>query len=212
MADWNIKFHKVISLGPACETTYYIRRLIDQDEAYVFDWVIAPPMQVAKAIQSDFSDFIMRDGLEYCSGEAIGHPYINDSILGIEFHHDFRNDADFMDSYESVAKKYAFLIERFREVCTCGKSILFVQQHATETEARALDAAITARFPNLTYRLLVLDIAPQWPGDGRVRAVAINYEGSTWDERFPVWRDFLRDLLSESFSAGFLRLRVEPVT
>jgi len=210
MLDWNLNFHKVISLGPACETTYYIRRLIEQDEAYVFDWVIAPPMQVAKAIENDFSDFIQREGLEYRSGEAIGHPYINDSVLGIEFHHDFRNDADFMDTYEDVAKKYAFLIERFREVCTCGKPILFVQQHATETQARALDAAINARFPDLTYRLLVLDIAPEWPGEGRVRVAAINYEGDTWDKRFPVWRDFLGDLLKTSFDAGSLTLRSEP--
>lgn len=208
MTKIDLPFNKVISLGPSCETTYHIRSIVDQEEAYVFDWVIAQPLNVARAISNDFSDFIKPDGLTFNPGIEAGHPYIVDELLGIEFHHDFRNDQQFMETFPDVREKYSFLINRFRNVCLEDKPVLFVQQHATEQEAKAIEAALDKRFPTLEYRLLIVSFSQGWSGASKVIPVAIEYASGSWDARYPAWNRLLSDVLDRSFESGSLRRKM----
>jgi hypothetical protein len=207
------EYKKVISLGPSCETALQIREVIDQDEAYVFDWVIAPPGVVAAVLEEDFSTLLYPDNLSFVPrGDGVENAHVYDTGSGLEFHHDFRNAPEFMEGYENAAGKYAFLINRFRSRMSDGP-ILFIQHQADHANAQRLESAIATRYPNLPFRLLVIGTAGvphDWPAEGgeaRLFRVDIPGSGHTWQERTPQWRAVLVPILKQSFASGLLVLR-----
>ena len=206
-----MKFDKVISLGPACETAWQIRQIVDQPEAYVFDWVIASASSVAKAISTDFSAIVHSGQLSLKNVDSGDHPYVLDAATGIEYHHDFRNDADFIATLPNVQQKYNFLKDRMRRLLASDKTILFVHHKGTPDDARILEAAIFERFPTLNFNLLELGIGGKEEPprrEGRLILARIEGRGSSWQDRMPEWENVIEAILADSFDKTLTR--VEP--
>lgn len=202
-------FDKVMSLGPSCETAWQIRQIVDQPEAYVFDWVIAAPASVARAISNDFSEIVQAGQLSLRNLDNGDHPYVLDAATGIEYHHDFRNDTDFLATLPDVQSKYNFLIDRMRSVLSSNTQVLFVHQLGTLDDAKLLETAIAGRFVNLRFKLLEISFGgPPAPPieEGRLILANIDGAGSTWQERAPAWKRLLEDLLLDSLGRTLRRV------
>ncbi len=207
-----LSFSKVISLGPSCETAYQIRQIVEQEEAYVFDWVIASARSVAQAVGSDFSGFIHPEALSLEGLTNADHPYILDRVSGIEFHHDFANDHDFINGLADVQAKFNYLINRMRSTLSSDIAVLFIHHLGSDVDAVHLRDAIVARFPKLKFRLLELTIgsATDLSFDDEIVFGNIPGYGTTWQERTVQWEAVLDKLLRNSY--GHTLIRRDPAT
>ncbi len=199
------RFSKVISLGPSCETAYQLRQIVEQEEAYVFDWVIAQAGSVARAIATDFSEIVRARNLSLSGNPS--HPFVVDALTHIEFHHDFRNDDTFLETLPDVQQKYDYLIARTRKLLRSDAAILFIHQNGTRDDARHLEAVIADRYPALDFELLELVCGgdPRIEREGRLVFASIPGYGSNWQERTPQWSLVFDDLLGDSYGASLTR-------
>lgn len=196
-----MQFNKVISLGPSCETAYQIRQIVEQEEAYVFDWMIASTPSVVRALSNQFGELVRADGLSLRTQSGTGHGYVADSITGMEFHHDFRNDETFLETLEDVQAKYAYLSSRMLALMRSDSAVLFVHAQGSQDEARLLDSVIAEHYPTLSYRLLELAIGSMtsFERDGRLIFANISGDGTTWQERTPQWAIVFDQLIADSY-------------
>ena len=195
-------YHKVISLGPNCQTAFQIRQLIEQEEAYPFDWVIASPSAVVKAVETKFQKFVNPDGLVLrSSGAPESHPYVYDKVSDIEFHHDFENSENFMNSVEHVKSKYKFLTSRMLRQLQAREPILFVHHTGQWQDAMEFAQAISANFPQLPFDVLDVAISKSKvkARHGNVIRMSIDGSGETWQDRTPQWAEVFDDILADSF-------------
>lgn len=149
-------FHKVLSLGMACDTAFQIRRNFAQTEAYPFDWWITPYDGLRELIAGDFAGLLSEENLER-SGQ-----YVVDHRFGLAMMHDFENLERFRDTLDAVRAKYRRRISRWLALFTNPVSVLFVrgQQYADdsvigESKARALLALLRDKYPKAQVHLLV---------------------------------------------------------
>lgn len=196
-----VDFQKVISLGPSCETAWQIRQVVDQPEAYVFDWVIAPASSVAQAIRTDYAKIVEPDRLVFKSDAGLDHPYVLDTATNIEYHHDFRNEPDFMETYENVKGKYDYLIDRMRKTLD-RSAVLFVHVADDRAEAETLRDAIVDRYPELSFKILSVEIKGReldLVEEGDIIRANIPGRGTTWQDRAGEWASIIKAALGNSF-------------
>jgi hypothetical protein len=193
-------FNKVVSLGPDCQTAYQIRQVINQEEAYLFDWVIAPASVVSRAFENLFSEIIASSGLMLKEAQA-DRNFIYDSKSGIEYHHDFRNDHNFLESFDEVKSKYEFIKSRMIALLRSDAAVLFVHHEGTDEEVLSLEKAISTAFPTLSFKILEVKCNPdlQRVEQGRVVTVGISGDGESWQERTNQWASVLDDILCDSY-------------
>lgn len=76
-----------------------------------FDWVWTDLEYLMKCIDNDFSDFLVKDNINYDVHNAT---VFEDTLYKIQFFHDVKHNLE--TEYEEIYKKYMRRIERFREM------------------------------------------------------------------------------------------------
>ena len=199
------RYSKLVSLGPSCETAYQIRQIVQQEEAYVFDWIIAPATSIARAIATDFTEIVYAPSLYLaCRGNE---RFIADTLTNIEYHHDFVNNDSFLESIASVQDKYDYLISRTRALLDSNASVLFLHQNGTSQEAYHLEAVLSKKHPNLDFDILAIKCGDksQCTQKGRILFADILGDGSNWQQRTPQWSALLDSLLADSYGVSLTR-------
>lgn len=156
-------FAKVISIGATCQTARQIRNLLEQREAYYFDWLISPLPAVMKSIENGFTGILQPENLSYSDHRKIR---LIDSINGLQYQHDFpvdeKNDdpalremilPDFVDHAHLAREKYIRRALRTLDVLSSGVHILLVRyvQDASELAPQRrneLKKVFAHRFPS----------------------------------------------------------------
>lgn len=193
-----LQFHRIISLGRACDIAYQIRRVFNQAEAYPFDWLVTPMSGLIKVIQSDFDGFIDADHLEIRDNRVVNQE------SNIVFFHDFEEQQipTFKQALPQVMDKYKRRIERWRTVVNSGNPILFVKGSndtslgvITEDQARLIYDTLTQAYPHCDVHLLCQNvpeagIAPQRIGNIRIDNVR-KPASAAWSGDDAAWSEML---------------------
>jgi len=174
-----------VSLGWDCEPALSLRNLELRTEAYPFDWNNTPQFsQICNMIKNKFKDFLNPLFLKH-NGASIKHTQYE-----IEFRHDFPSltphgttgivDFDsslqpyyggfivdnFLDFLPIIAEKYTRRINRFLELLSSTKKIVFIRTHLTPEDAKQFVTLMETYYPNLNYQLIGLqsnnDIILKW--------------------------------------------------
>lgn len=139
-------FEAVISLGLHCQCAHQIRRRFKVNEAYPFDWVVTPPKTVVDVIKAGFELQPTAENLRLYEG------HVRDERTGVRYFHDFPIDPDFMDAFDDVRDKYAFLASRAR--ARLASDVLFVA-HAAPPSKTPLILKILNVVARGEWRLLI---------------------------------------------------------
>lgn len=188
------RYDQVVSLGRACQPAYQIRRLDAGAQAHVFDWVITPDAGLVDLIATGLDGFFARDRLEMGH-----HNCIADRVTDTRFLHEFPKGLDFTAQYEMNAGRIAMLVERWRALLASTQRILFVRQHAWNTDVRAtavrLRDTIAAQAPRLIFSLLYLTETEDddWGEDGIVNLRLRQQEPYVWTGDNAAWEQVLAE-------------------
>nr|WP_255643142.1 DUF1796 family putative cysteine peptidase [Acidocella sp. KAb 2-4] len=152
------RFHKVVSLGYACDVAHQIRRILHQTESYPFDWLLTPLNAVQTLIQTGFDGFLAPENLVH------EHNYVLDRETGIKYLHDFKNLENFSGEIMEIREKYSRRVARWQDLMRHQASILFVrgQKDYDHLPPISLDAArrlwsvIAQAYPAISLHLLVI--------------------------------------------------------
>jgi hypothetical protein len=111
-------FDLVFSAGPYCRTAFHVRRLFDQQQAFPFDWLVAPATSLLCMLRPDYRFSLSREQLFFTKSAQVALN-IRDQILHL---HDFERtsagllSADNLDEQlVQINSKYMFLFERLRQ-------------------------------------------------------------------------------------------------
>lgn len=167
----------VVSLGGNCMVTKEMRTFFKIEEANLFDWWITPGAALVRLIEADFAGLFSRENLALVGdGKSVAN-----LRYGILHHHDFpRNDVEdrvieMTDAQiERNQEKFAYLHRRWNAIGKTPGPVLFVRYAwligepmlqgipAGGGEAGPLEllSALDRKFPELNYRILLMD-APE---------------------------------------------------
>lgn len=112
------RFDRVISAGPRCATSWHIRRVFEQEQAYPLDWWVTPLQSMAHLLLGAEPFAFQREDLEIVL-TPYGETVVNKRWL-LQHHHDFQHLADgsidpgdFNDGkLNALNQKYELLFER----------------------------------------------------------------------------------------------------
>ena len=182
-----------ISLGPACQTAFNLRRFTGIRRAFPFDWWITPLHAAAAAIESRFELAIEPGNLEVTADR---HSALN-KAFDLLHHHDFRRVCGSVAPLDpgavaSLKAKIAHLGGRFMsEVAAAGEVGLFLSEVMTENrytrrphDPRAscsnLFRVLERTFPRTRFRLFVADPGPLRDCDERIVPLDYRDQGDRW--------------------------------
>lgn len=115
------RFDRVISAGPRCATSWHIRRVFEQEQAYPLDWWVTPLQSMSHLLLGAEPFAFQRDDLEIAL-TPYGETVVNKRWL-LQHHHDFQHLADGSvdpddlndDKLNALNQKYELLFERMRQ-------------------------------------------------------------------------------------------------
>ena len=131
-------FDCVISAGPRCSTAWHLRRVLNREQAYPFDWWVTPLQSLVHLLLAprDFSikpeDLIITNAL---NGEIV----LNQRWL-LQHDHDFRRlengriDPDGLnfETFSDLNQKYKFLFQRLHDQISIAQTpLLVISEHLT---------------------------------------------------------------------------------
>jgi hypothetical protein len=166
-------YPEMISLGLNCE----VRAMIDtwhselsevdpefQDGVLLhtgnnfFDWNISHPWDVAKCIDTGFSDIFKKENLisrEHTDGAL---NYVEDIGSGIYFHHTFSRLGNITDQatiereYDEKAEKISYLVDKFLNILKSPKFLFFIRRgNESGPELQAIITAIKRHRSHLPF-------------------------------------------------------------
>lgn len=182
------RYDQVVSLGRGCQPAHQIRRLDASAQAHVFDWIITPDAALVDLIAAGLDGFFARERLEMGPENCIV-----DRVTDTRFLHEFPEGCDFATQYEKNAGRFAMLVERWRDLLASRQRVLFVRQHAWDSDARAsairLRDAIAAKAPHLTFSLLYFTETDEndWGENGIVNLRLRQPEPYVWTGDDAAW-------------------------
>jgi hypothetical protein len=128
-----------ISLGYCCYTTLFISELTKQDNKtynrYVFDWLGLPMWSICKLIEDDFVDLNNSQYLVYKKHYSNkNESYVTNTKYNAIFAHDYNRYLNEIpaEQFAHVKAKYDTRIQRFRDILTSGKPIVFFRVERDE--------------------------------------------------------------------------------
>lgn len=117
-----MEYDLIISLGPACETSYHIRRHRLQYAAYPFDWVITEFRPLYNCFVHDFEGFLTsREDLVITNKTEPTNKY------GVVFRHELQDEGGYPD-FEDAKAKYERRAKRLLDVMYSTKRVLFIRR------------------------------------------------------------------------------------
>jgi hypothetical protein len=168
---------RVVSLGGNCMVALEVRKFFGIEAANLFDWWITPGDALVLLIEKDFEGLFLRENLKIVGeGQSVAN-----TRYGILHHHDFfRNDdtrrVEEIREPEIVGNvnKLAYLKKRWDDLACNPDPVLFVRwgweinepllagipAEPSGADAVRLIAALDRKFPQLDYRILLID-APE---------------------------------------------------
>ena len=189
------RFDRVVSLGCSCQPAYQIRRLLNVEEAQIFDWVITEDRGVVHLIENGTRDFLVRDDLRWIDGamRSLRH--------GTRFLHEFPDEGSLEARFDAHSERFAALGERWRALMEADERVLFVRKHAWDDDPQAtaetLRDALRVAGPRLDFTLLYLtppdQFDPSWRTEGIEHRAVRQPEPYTWKGDDTVWETLLRD-------------------
>jgi hypothetical protein len=121
-----------ISLGARCYPSMFISELAKQDnktyQRYVFDWLGSPMWSICKLIEEDFVDLNNPEYLVYKNHYSNkDESYVTNTKYNIIFAHDYNRYVNKIskEQFDHVKAKYDDRVQRFRNVLTSGKALVF---------------------------------------------------------------------------------------
>lgn len=206
------EFVHVVSLGAWCQVAEQVKRCFGEVTTGPFDWLVSPLESVIKILNDDARS--LGSDAVHLDLTAISTTY------GCLYHHEFPRDADsrciineqaLQDTQSKLKYKWASL----KRALSNNEPTLFIRfggdarparawpyhQNGTAIDSddlNALDAALAAHFPDLTYTLLYIWHEDLHPGDftkplsSRIRLARMDEPGhrlwegdtSTWQKVF----------------------------
>jgi hypothetical protein len=141
-----MRFQKVLSLGYACDVAHQIRRILNQTEAYPFDWLLTPLDAIEKMIRTEFADFLHEANLR--ADEAC----VFDQSSGIRFLHDFTNLQNFHNELDGAKEKYHRRIARWLDLTRQKCPVLFVRSQKLHDRLPLIDYEAARRLLDVIGR------------------------------------------------------------
>ena len=150
-----MRYHKVISIGHACQPANYIRSLTKQQEAYFFDWLVTPTDSFMKLIEHG-PESLFYDRSQFVSIDEPGRKKatVTHKALGVIFYHEFPIGPKALNSFDAVAMKYRNLARRWHELNTIRNKVLFIRHYAGKGDSLLIQGALRRVFPNVPFDLL----------------------------------------------------------
>lgn len=165
----------LISLGQACDVAFQIRMHTGDNTSHFFDWLATPAEGLIHILKNDF-DVFHPDHL--CLREKGSQLFVEDIETGVRFFHQFPNRRgrayeSYLVHYPEFIEKFRFLAERFRETVQT-KTVTFVRQGISASEAERLEEVFFERFPNVDVEFLY--IVPPGAGFKASRGLVVEQE------------------------------------
>lgn len=193
------RYDQIVSLGRGCQPAHQIRRLHAEAQAHVFDWIVTPDAGLVQSIATDLDAFFARDRLVMGPEDCIV-----DRVTDARFLHEFPTGEDFDAQYQKHVGRYEMLAERWRNLLASRQSVLFVRQHAWDSDLRAtairLRDTIALKAPHLSFSLLYLSAAHEedWREEGIMNSFLRQPEPYVWTGDDAVWERLLEQALARS--------------
>jgi len=189
------RFDQVVSLGCSCQPAYQIRRLLSQEEAQVFDWLITEDGGLIHLIEGGASDLFERDDLKWIDGAMRSQRH------GTRFLHECPTEGDFETAYDAHRDRLGALAARWRSLMASDARILFVRVHAWDADPRRTAARLYATLeqagPRLKFDLLYLTppyvFDPLWSDASIIHRPIFQPEPYTWRGDDAAWEEVLRE-------------------
>lgn len=164
-----------VSLGYNCDVAQLLRYSGLRKKAYPFDWCITPINSVISLIESDFYHFLNFSSLVFSKPHnALFFEENNEHITESEkkvvtascseykmvFPHDFSDASS--EVYDDVINKYKKRIERFLELMSGDKVVVFVINYkvdgAHSAQIDRLKDILSFKYPRLRFQIYSYDV------------------------------------------------------
>lgn len=134
-------FDLVFSAGPYCRSAFHLRRLLNQTEAFPFDWWVTPATSLQRMLHPDYAFHLAASDLHLTEAGLVA---LNsrDQVLHL---HDFKRTEgglisldDIDGQLQGINEKYRFLFDRLRSRLREARSCLlifegFLHAHSLES-------------------------------------------------------------------------------
>ncbi|MCX7356744.1 MAG: DUF1796 family putative cysteine peptidase [Alphaproteobacteria bacterium] len=192
-------YDQIVSLGRGCQPAHQIRRLYADAQAHVFDWIVTPDAGLLHSITTDLDGFFARERLEMGPEDCIV-----DRVTDARFLHEFPSGQDFGSQYDKHAGRYEMLAERWRQLLASQQKVLFVRQHAWDSDLRGtairLRDTIALKAPHLCFDLLYLSAThdEDWREERIVNVFLRQPEPYVWTGDDAAWEQVLAQAFARS--------------
>lgn len=190
MIGGGLVFEHFISLGWTCATAASLAKNGFRDCSGPFDWYYSKLDGVLHLIDTDFSDFMVKENLEILPENA---EQFMDKKNHLHFTHEV--DMDFETEYINIYKKYMRRIERFR--INIQKPTCFVRTVQNENEMQYIaenEDYIKRVIIRSNEQNQIVFLIPQWIKEQKISfpCFVLNI-----DEYRGYRREYLRDMLDD---------------
>lgn len=193
-----MEFDAIFSLGYNCQVAAQLRKNKLRHAAGPWDWFnFASTHEFCKVIQSQFSDFMLRDNLDIY-GKSANCYYVRDKQSSCLSFHDFKNNPEKLPLYDYPAfrERLDRRIERFNRCLNSEVKTLLVRIIPHIKDAETIDRAIRETYSNPNVSLLFIKLSSS-PGivalpsfSDRVLIKQIP-KGPTWEGDSEAWKTIL---------------------
>jgi hypothetical protein len=149
-------FNKVISLGHSCTPAYHIRKLLNQQEAYFFDWLVVPPPALLFLVKNGLMKLFNKP--KFAIHEPGNKRYITviQTELKVIFYHEFKKEKGLLD-YNNVFLKHTFLATRLENLLKSQNRIIFIRHHIKKDECLELQKTLAEKYQNLCFEIIAVN-------------------------------------------------------
>ena len=151
-----MKFDKVISIGHSCVPAHQIRKWLNQQEAYFFDWLVTPPPALITLIRCGLMTLFDKSRLAIHEPGKNKYVPIIHTEMKVIFYHEFRKEKELTD-YSIVYSKYLFLSSRLNDLLKSQSKVLFIRHHIKKEECEEVQKAIAEAYPKLCFEILAVN-------------------------------------------------------
>jgi hypothetical protein len=195
------EYEAIYSLGDLCLAALQLRKNNLRPYAGPLDWMSSPSLSnVSRLLKNRFNGYMEKPNLiasGYSTGVDSAEPYVcvTDMAYQIVSSHDFKGDKNTLTNlatYPEVKAKFARRIERFLDILSTGKRILFIRTEGTFQEALELESVLSQLVKN-DFTILLINhtntksiIEKDWPVKNVCAIELPNVE--KWDGNDDYWK------------------------
>jgi hypothetical protein len=147
-----MEYDLVISLGPACETAYQLKRTGLRHASMPFDWTILEFRPMFRCFDRDFEGFLtIKDDL-VVRDDNIFNQY------GVQFLHELQEEG--YPDFEDAKAKYERRIKRLLNIMNSAQRVLFIRRGGmAKDQAQELNKLWQSKY-TVDYHVAVIDKRP----------------------------------------------------